>query len=423
MLNQSPALTSNLKFKDVLFPQNRIVRMIKKNSFKSARQLIPHREIQATVDKLELDKKVQKLHFLKLFKAIFYSTVVKNNGFSRSIASVGQTRLGHKFTGLNAVSHVAIINRLNAYDEEKLDAMLSQINRGCNSATLRNSQVTAKLYVIDGTTFTFPMSRVKDQLPKSGRKLGATKGMMKMGLTINPGNMVPFDWQFSTDYDDNQIFRDLTDWTKTGYTYVIDRGNTAVDYLKKFTDHGMYFIQKTYEGHTFDKLWSKRLPRTTRVLRRYDLLEEQRGYLLQKKSGIKVKVRRLIMIDERNNEKVSITTNNLESPNHVIVKQHDQRWNIEVVNDWVKNTLGPNTDHKLTQWKRLRGLRNLIRIWLTIIGLLVSYAKMRFGINWRKPQRFSLGDVVCAYAVQLERWLEGKLGLRRRQYDSKVSRD
>ena len=140
--------------------------------------------------------------------------------------------------------------------------------------------------------------------------------------------------------------------------------------------------------------------------------EEQRGWIIRQKDGLKVKVRRILAYDEEKKAMLSLTTNDLESPNYVIVKRHAKRWEVEVVFDWLKNTIGPNDHHRLTQWKKLPGLRNLIRIRLTLIGLLCAYAKRRWGADWWEPQRFSLGDVIRAYGEQLNRWLEGKLGLR-----------
>lgn len=421
-----PALTSKTKFKDLLFPQKTIVNMMKRKAFKTARQLIPHKIMQETIKNLGLDKNKKKIYFLNLFKAIFYSITVKKSSFSRSIATVGKRKAGQMFSGLKPVSHVAILNALNSYEEEKIDALMCQINLGTNAATDFYSQASSKVNVLDGTTFLFSASRTGDELPKAGSggsgksNTDSPKTMMKLGLVISSGTYVPVDWQFSTDYDDNQVFRDLIDWTKKGYTYVIDRGNVAVDYLKKFTDNDMYFIQTTYEGHTFDKLWSKELPRTTKVNGRFDMLEEQLGWIIRQSDGCKVKVRRIIAFDEKNSENVSVTTNDLVSPNHAIFKKKDIRWDIEVVNDWIKNTIGPNDHHRLTQWKRLPGFRNLIRIFLGIAALLVAYAKKRWGARWRKPQRFSLGDVISKYDDQLSRWLEGKLGLRTRQYKSKM---
>ena len=130
MNRQSPALTSNSKFKELLFPQNKIVKMMKRNSFKAVRQLLPLKDIQKTVDKLGLDKRKKKIGFVNLVKAIFYSITVKNNGTSRSISSVGKRKQGKLFSQLPPVSHVAVLERLNNYDEEKMDAMLNQISLG-----------------------------------------------------------------------------------------------------------------------------------------------------------------------------------------------------------------------------------------------------------------------------------------------------
>ena len=80
----------------------------------------------------------------------------------------------------------------------------------------------------------------------------------------------------------------------------------------------------------------------------------------------------------------------------------------------LKNTLGPNDSHGLTQWSNLQSLRNLIRVLLAFIALLIAYACKKWGKKWHKPQRFSLGDVIRAYTDQLCKWLEGKLGLRGR---------
>ena len=81
----------------------------------------------------------------------------------------------------------------------------------------------------------------------------------------------------------------------------------------------------------------------TRVLGRFDLLEEQLGWIIRAKDGIKVKVRRIIAKDEKTEKKLSLTTNDLES--FGIHQRKDLRTScktleIEVVFDWLKNTLG-----------------------------------------------------------------------------------
>ena len=252
-----PALIQNQKLKKLLFSQQTIAKMMKGNSFKTARQLFPQKQIQQSIDKLQLDKGKRKIGLLSLLKATFYGITVKNSNFSRGISDVGKSEAGKLFSRLPPVSHVAILQRLNSYDEEKLDALLNQIMLGSNVATNTYSQATSKVLVMDGSSITLSLSRTKDQLPKVGSSRSSkssakgAKSLMKLGVVISPRTFVPVNWQFSSDYDDNQIFRNLVDWTKKGYTYVIDRGNTAVDYLKQFTDHEMYFIQKTFKKHFY----------------------------------------------------------------------------------------------------------------------------------------------------------------------------
>jgi len=258
MKTQSPASSSIRRYKQIMFAQNTIGKMVKRNSFRTARQLIPVKLLQESVDRLGLDKFSKKINFINLFKATFFSVTVKNSSFSRSIASVGKRRQGLLFSQLPEVSHVSVVKRLQRYDEDKIDAILSQLCRGLNSETQWNGD---RVRIIDGSTFSLSYSRTGDELPKISQ---SEKGLMKLGLVISAGSCIPIDWQFSTDYDDNQIFRALVDWSLKGWTYLIDRGNVAVDYLKQFTDNRMYFIQKTWEGHTFDKLWSKRLPKVSK---------------------------------------------------------------------------------------------------------------------------------------------------------------
>ena len=261
MKTQAPASSSIRRYKQFMIAQKTIGKMVKRNSFRTARQLIPVKLLQESVDHLGLDKFSKKINLINLFKAAFFSVTVKNSSFSRSIASVGKRRQGLLFSQLPEVSHVSVIKRLQTYDEDKTDAILSQLCRGLqglNSETQWNGE---RVRIIDGSTFSLSYSRTGDELPKISQ---SEKGLMKLGLVISAGSCIPIDWQFSTDYDDNQIFRDLVDWSLKGWTYLIDRGNVAVDYLKQFTDNRMYFIQKTLEGHTFDKLWAKPLPKVTK---------------------------------------------------------------------------------------------------------------------------------------------------------------
>ncbi|MFV2016832.1 MAG: hypothetical protein ACC656_15475, partial [Candidatus Heimdallarchaeota archaeon] len=215
MDQQSPALTSNFILKELLFPQNTIVKMMKRKPFKTARQLLPLKDIQKAVDELGLDKGKKKIGFVNLLKAIFYSIIVKNNGSSRSIASVGNRTQGKLFSQLPPVSHVAVLDRLQSYDEEKMDALLNQISRGIDEGTNCYSRITSKLKVLDGSTFSLSFSRTGDELPKIGSggagksSDGSTKSLMKLGLVSSASNFIAINWQFSDDYDDNQIFRDL----------------------------------------------------------------------------------------------------------------------------------------------------------------------------------------------------------------------
>lgn len=393
--------------------------MIKRKQFKNARQLLPIKLISEMVMKLELDANSRKIKFINLFRAIFYSVIVKNNSHSRSIANVGNTMTGKIFSQLPPVSHVAILDRLNVYDEEKLDALVSQVLGGINTGINLKGRDTHKVKIIDGTSIVLSYSRTKDELQKLGKnkivleEKVPSKALLKLGLMCQAGSFVPLDWKFSSDYDDNQVFRDLINWNLKGYTYVLDRGNIAIDFLEKFTLEEMYFIQKTYSGHTFYEENRTKLPLVSLVLNKYRLREEIIGWIYRE-DGAELKVRRIIAINEKTNEKLSLTTNDFDTPPHYIIKQHERRWEIEVLNDWLKNTIGPNDNHKLTHWNKIKGLRNLIKIWLLIIGLLLAYGKKKYGPKWWQPQRFSLGNIRIAYADQLMRWLEGKLGLRHR---------
>jgi hypothetical protein len=425
MKKQKPARILNTQFKKSLTTQTIIAKMIKKKSFKTVRQLLPLKEIQKMVNNLELDAHSRKIKFINLFRAIFYSIVVKNNPYSRSIANVGKTMAGQMFSGLLPVSHVAILDRLNVYDEEKMDALTSQILDGINAGTNRKAKDSSKVKIIDGTSIALSYSRTRDELPPLGKnKLSSeekipSKSLLKLGLTIQAGTFIPLDWQFSESYDDNQVFRDLIDWNDKGYTYILDRGNIAVGFLKKFTDNKMYFIQKTYANHTFEEEKKIKLPLVKRVLGRYRVKYEIIGWITRE-DGLRVKVRRIIAVDNETNEELSLTTNDFDTSPRVIIRQHDRRWEIEVLNDWLKNTIGPDDDHKLTQWSRMQGFRNLLRIWLLILGLLLAYGQKKFGTKWWRPQRFSLGNIINSYEDQLVRWLEGKLGLRHRTLDDRL---
>ena len=343
MKKQNPARISNSKQKKFLTAQDKIAKMIKRKSFKNVRQLIPMKEFNKMVNRLELDHNSRKIGFTSLFRAIFYSTIVKNNTASRSIASVGKTKTGQIFSRLPPVSHVAILNRLNKYDETKIDALISQLLGGINTGIHLGGRDNKKVKVIDGTSIALSFSRTKDELPKLGKNKKTleekipTKSLLKLGLTMQAGSFIPLDWQFSDDYDDNQLFRNLVNWDNKGYTYVLDRGNIAVDFLRKFTEVEMYFIQKSYAGHTFVEISRTKLPLVSLVLNKYRLKEEIIGWIMRE-DGVKVKVRRLIAINEELDEMISLTTNDFDSPPHVIIKQHEHRWEIEVLNDWLKNT-------------------------------------------------------------------------------------
>lgn len=425
MNKQVPARLSRLKFKKLLIRQSSISKMVRRNPFKYGRQILPIKEINQVVKQLGLDYNVKKIKFSNLFRSIFHAIVVKKNSYSRVIASSAKSLIGKKFSQLGQVSHVAILDRFNSYDEEKVDALIAQILSGFDQGARKNSQDTAKVRIIDGTSFALSYSRVKDEfLPIGpGRKQVSTKktykGIMKLGLCIQAGNFMPLDWRFSDEYDDNQIFRDLVDWSKPGFIYVIDRGNVAVDYLKKFSDNKIYFIQETWDSHTFLELDNKKYQNNSRIMDRFVLRREIIGWITRS-DGTRLKVRRIVAFDEKHEEILSLTTNDFDSSPVVIIKRHARRWEVEVVFDWIKNTLGPNNNHKLTQWSKIKGLRNLIRIWFAILGILLAFAHKKFGTRWWKPQRFSMGEIILNYENLMTMWLEAKLGLRQR--DSNISR-
>ncbi|MDH5647141.1 MAG: hypothetical protein OEZ01_14110 [Candidatus Heimdallarchaeota archaeon] len=60
------------------------------------------------------------------------------------------------------MSHVSVLERLNNYDEERVDALLSQISLAIDNATNHKSRTTSKirvLDVLDGSTFSLSFSR------------------------------------------------------------------------------------------------------------------------------------------------------------------------------------------------------------------------------------------------------------------------
>ena len=205
----TPARINKEKYKKSLIKQHPIVKMVKRKSFKTVRRLLPIKDMKEMVNKLELDAGSRKINLVNLIKAIFYSVVINNSSSSRSIAKVGTTAPGRAFSGLSPVSHVAILDRLNWYDEEKLDAMICKILDGINAATKRTGIDSFKVRIIDGTSLAFSYNRTKKELPRMGKNKiindgkVPSKALLKVGITVQGGTFIPLDWKFTDDHDDN----------------------------------------------------------------------------------------------------------------------------------------------------------------------------------------------------------------------------
>lgn len=284
MIKQTPARISHLNFMESLVHRSSITQMVRRKPFKYGRQILPIKEINKVVKQLDLDNNAKKIKFTNLFRSIFYALVVKRNSYSRTIASSSKSMIAQKFSQLGQVSHVAVLDRLNQYDEEKMDALMVHILSKLENGVRRTSQDTDRIRIIDGTSFALSYSRVKDEFLPMGpakkaepvtKQRKINKGLMKLGLVVQAGNFIPIDWRFCDEYDDNQILRDLVDWSEPGYTYLIDRGNVAVDYLKKFTDNKI-FLSKRHGIRIRSQSWMKNSFHVLAVSRN-DLISDMRS--------------------------------------------------------------------------------------------------------------------------------------------------
>jgi hypothetical protein len=197
------------------------------------------------------------------------------------------------------------------------------------------------------------------------------QGALKLHLMLSlKGNLPAWAVITDTHIGDNRMVDQVPIYR--GAHYIMDRG--YMDFVRLFHLHqaGGYFVVRCKEPVSFKVLERKKVNKGSAI--RCDQIVRLKSSWSKK--SYPEPMRRIVLLDRENGNRLVFLTNNVFSPPEVIAQLYKKRWQVELFFKWIKQHL------------RLRAFygrsENAVRsqIWTAICAyLLVAILKKRMGVQ------------------------------------------
>lgn len=372
------------------------------DTFLYARALIPTRQLKEAL-KVEGVDYGRKITLTNVFKGIMWMVTHRQDLTLRELTNIGTSPTVRTATGMpESLSHVSIVKLLQKTDFLSVYEVMQQLLKGYLAGARTRKKRYEKVFITDTTVLTNG-HKVKGKRTKEEARIFP---FTKLCVLLSPETYLVQDWMFSHSHADNEAFETIVKWDKSGYTYVLDRGDIDMGFYKAFTDSGNFFVTERYSNHKIQWIYNVPLPKKPTV-KQFTLLRVGEA-IIGANPNTRQRVK-MVQVEKRKQnepgkppEKVWIVTNRLSLTPKRIVELWSLRWQIETSFNWLKRTC------KLrgTQWNTVQGLEVFTSLLLTVMTILLAWCARHYGLTWWKAGTFSFREALRFLCLLLDRFWE-----------------
>ena len=357
--------------------------------------LLPPRLLEQLEDGADGDRDYPKLPF-GLFinfmvRALF---TVRKKPSTRNLAELSKRPAIQLTTGVQAVSHQAIADRLRSVDLDSLQVLFNHVNGAAHRLLRRQTAGRGGLKLFDCTS----IEVAKERAPWAADN--GDKNAVRLALGIHAGSDVPsVAFNASETTSDNTVFPAIVNTVKKGQVLVLDAGFTRLDDFKNIMDRGGFFVARMADIYKVQVLHSYKKPEGKQAsVKSWESVTDERVRVGTPRCGGPLETRRITWRDTATGKNRVIWTNRFDLTAKRVFEIDCYRWRIEVQFRWLKSELG--LDH-LPSFDMNGVQAFFLLVLLAWICLRIFDARQR-GIPL---DRFSCAAALNGWALAVENYL------------------
>ena len=253
-------------------------------------------------------------------------------------------------------------------------------------------RIKSKIYLMDATLISLCLSIF------DWAKYRRAKGAIKLHTILDYDGCLPVYLNMS-DGKKHEVEDAQQLLFPSGSVVVMDRGYIDYAMLYKWTQNNVNFVTRLKCNTQFERMNEIPLPDNRHeniLLDEYIMLTSQKG-----KDSYPVKLRRVVVFNEENNETMEILTNNFTWTAKTISELYKSRWQIEVFFKELKQLL------KIKSFVGTSQNAVLIQIWTAMITiLLLKYLKHIAKYAWCLSNLVAFLRLNLFVKIDLQLWLD-----------------
>jgi hypothetical protein len=222
-----------------------------------------------------------------------------------------------------------------------------------------------------------------------------TKGAVKLHLMLDHQGCLPC-WSLVTEGKTHEIQAARTLRFAPGTIVVVDRGYFDYALFASWCAAGVFFVTRLKSNALYRVVGKRFLP-----LGRNILSDEEIILTGKAAEGIEQTLRRIVVWDEANQQKIVLLTNHLDFGSTTVARLYKERWQIELFFKALKQHLKIKTFVGTSE----NAVR--IQIWTALVAmLLLKMQQMRSRFGWSLSNLAALFRLNLLAHRKLEEWLD-----------------
>jgi hypothetical protein len=191
-----------------------------------------------------------------------------------------------------------------------------------------NFEIKGKVYAFDSSTIDLCLNVFW------WAKFRKAKGGIKLHTLYDITTQIPSFIHITAAKVNDVNAMDVIPYESEAY-YIFDRGYVDYTRLHKITKHSAYFVIRAKSNLKFDRMYSKKVDKTTGV--ECDQIGKLTGFYVSKQYP--EKLRRVRFYDKETKRNFVFLTNNFELSAEQIALLYKNRWQVELFFKWIKQHL------------------------------------------------------------------------------------
>lgn len=299
--------------------------------------LLPPKLLEQLEGEADGDQDYPKLPFAVFVKFMVRALfTVRKKPSTRNLAEVSKRPAIQLTTGVQAVSHQAIADRLRSVDLVSLQTIFNHVNGAAHLLLRKQTARRGGLKLFDCTS----VEVTREKAPWAADN--GDKNAVRLAMGIHADSDIPsVVLNASETTSDNTVFPAIVNTVKRGQTLVLDAGFTSLDCFKAIMDRRGFFVARMANIYKVQVLRSYRKAGSERTrVKSWKFVTDERVRVGTPRYGGPLEIRRVTWRDSVTGKCRVIWTNRFDLTAKRVFETDYYRWRIETHFRWLKSELG-----------------------------------------------------------------------------------